>query len=72
MKVACGTDIIEIDRIKKSIEKYEEKFKENLYTEKEIEYCESRYKNINIMQQDLRLKKRYLKLLVRCFLKNTL
>ena len=42
MKVACGTDIIEIDRIKKSIEKYEEKFKENLYTEKEIEYCESR------------------------------
>lgn len=42
MKIACGTDIIEIDRIKKSIEKYEEKFKENLYTEKEVEYCESR------------------------------
>lgn len=42
MKIACGTDIIEIDRIKKSIEKYEEKFKENLYTEREISYCESR------------------------------
>ena len=42
MKIACGTDIIEIDRIKNSIEKYDVKFKENLYTEKEIEYCESR------------------------------
>lgn len=42
MRVACGTDIIEIDRIKKSIEKYEEKFKENLFTDREIEYCESR------------------------------
>ena len=42
MKIACGTDIIEIDRIKNSIEKYDVKFKENLYTEKEIEYCESK------------------------------
>ena len=42
MKIACGTDIIEIERIKNSIEKYGEKFKENLYTEKEIEYCEDR------------------------------
>ncbi len=42
MKIACGTDIIEIDRIKKSIEKYEDKFKENLFTDREIEYCESR------------------------------
>lgn len=42
MKVACGTDIIEIDRVKKSIENYEDKFKENIFTEKEVEYCESR------------------------------
>lgn len=42
MKIACGTDIIEIDRVKKSIEKYEDKFKENLFTEREVEYCESR------------------------------
>lgn len=42
MKIACGTDIIEIDRVKKSIEKYESKFKENLYTDREVEYCESR------------------------------
>ena len=42
MKIACGTDIIEIDRVRKSIEKYEDKFKENLFTEREVEYCESR------------------------------
>ena len=42
MRISCGTDIIEIERIKKSIEKHEDKFKENLYTEKEVEYCESR------------------------------
>lgn len=42
MKVACGTDIIEIERVKNSIEKYEQKFKDSLYTEREIEYCEGR------------------------------
>ena len=38
----CGTDIIEIDRIKESIEKLGEKFLNRVFTEKEIEYCESR------------------------------
>lgn len=41
MNISCGTDIIEIDRIKQSIERYEEKFKTNIYTENEVEYCES-------------------------------
>ena len=41
MNISCGTDIIEIERIKDSIEKYEKKFKENIYTENEVEYCES-------------------------------
>jgi holo-[acyl-carrier protein] synthase len=41
MKVACGTDIIEIERIKQSIEKYEDKFKENIFTDNEVNYCES-------------------------------
>ena len=40
MKITCGTDIIEIDRIKDAIEK--EGFKKRVYTEKEIEYCESK------------------------------
>ncbi len=42
MEITCGTDIIEIDRIKKCIEPSNERFKERVYTEKEIKYCESR------------------------------
>ena len=42
MKIACGTDIIEIERIKQSIEDIGEKFLERVYTEQEIKYCESK------------------------------
>lgn len=38
----CGTDIIEISRIKDGIEKLGQTFKNRIYTEKEIEYCESK------------------------------
>ena len=42
MNIACGTDIIEIERIKKSIESTNGRFVKEIYTEKEIEYCESK------------------------------
>lgn len=42
MKIKCGTDIIEIDRIKESIETLGEKFVSKVFTEKEIQYCESK------------------------------
>ena len=42
MNVTCGTDIIEIDRIKELIESEKEKAIEKIYTEKEVEYCESK------------------------------
>lgn len=42
MKIKCGTDIIEIERIKKDIEKQGQKFLNRIYTKKEIEYCESK------------------------------
>lgn len=44
MKICCGTDIIEIARIKKSIEdsKIGKAFIERIYTQKEIEYCEGK------------------------------
>lgn len=42
MKVLCGTDIIEISRIKKSIERTGNRFLEIVYTPAEIEYCESK------------------------------
>ncbi len=41
MKISCGVDIIEIARIKKSIEKLGNRFLNKIFTEKEIEYCES-------------------------------
>lgn len=44
MKITCGIDIIEIERVKESIENVGTKFIERVYTEKEIEYCESRKK----------------------------
>ena len=42
MKIRTGTDIIEIERVKSSIEDTDGKFCERAYTEKEIEYCESK------------------------------
>lgn len=42
MKILCGTDIIEINRIKEAIETLGEKFKNRVYTPEEIEYCESK------------------------------
>lgn len=42
MQIKTGTDIIEIERIKESIEKTGKKFCEKIYSQQEIEYCESR------------------------------
>ena len=42
MKVKTGTDIIEISRVRESIESTNEKFCERVYTEKEREYCENK------------------------------
>ena len=42
MVIGIGTDIIEIDRIKNSIEKYGDRFLSKIYTPTEIEYCQSK------------------------------
>lgn len=42
MRVSTGIDIIEVDRVRKNIEKYEDRFLNKVYTEKEIEYCEGK------------------------------
>lgn len=44
MRIECGTDIIEISRIKDSIEEAVERFLDRVYTKAEIEYCESKKK----------------------------
>ena len=42
MKSTCGTDIIEIERIKNSVDKFGDRFLNTVFTPKEIEYCESK------------------------------
>ena len=42
MIIKCGTDIIEIKRIKESIEKYGDRFLNTVFTRDEIEYCENK------------------------------
>lgn len=48
MKISCGTDIIEIERIKNNINDFGDKFIKRIYTANEIKYCES--KNIQKFQ----------------------
>ena len=48
MKISCGTDIIEVERIKKAVENLGNKFLEEVYTKKEIEYCETK----NVMKYE--------------------
>ena len=45
MKIKCGVDIIEISRVKESIENLGESFLNRVFTKKEIEYCEDRGKS---------------------------
>ena len=42
MKIRTGVDIIEIERVKNSIEETGGKFCEKVYTKREMEYCESK------------------------------
>ena len=41
MIFGTGIDIIEIDRINNSIQKYSDRFKNKIFTQKEIDYCHS-------------------------------
>lgn len=42
MKIVNGTDIVEISRIRKNIEEKGDRFLNKIYTQNEIEYCESK------------------------------
>ena len=35
-----GTDLVDVERIRQSLERYGERFKNRVFTEKEIAYCE--------------------------------
>ena len=42
MAILCGVDIIEIDRVKKAMDKGGQAFINKIFTKGEIEYCESK------------------------------
>ena len=42
MKIGCGTDIIEISRIRQSIEQFGDVFIKKIFTQSEISYCEGK------------------------------
>lgn len=42
MEIYCGTDIIEIERIKAEICNHKDMFLNRIYTKNEIDYCESK------------------------------
>ena len=45
MQIKVGVDIIEVERIKQSIEELGEDFVHRVYTDKEIKYCEGKKVN---------------------------
>ena len=58
-----GTDIVNINRIKKAIKKKTSNtFKKRIFTNFEIKTCEKRKKKQNVLQKDLLLKKLFSKL----------
>lgn len=42
MNISCGTDIIEVQRIRTDIENIGNKFLKRVFTDREIKYCESK------------------------------
>ena len=40
--MTCGTDIIEVERVKEAIENLDNQFLNKIYTEFEMEYCKSK------------------------------
>ena len=45
MNLKIGNDIIETERIKKILQKYTDRFRRRVFTEKEVVYCESKKNN---------------------------
>lgn len=42
MDISCGVDIIEVERVKASIENIGDRFLKRVFTDREIQYCESK------------------------------
>lgn len=49
MKFTCGIDILEIDRIEEYIKEGGKTFLKNIFTDKEIAYCELKKKKVSTL-----------------------
>ena len=49
MNITTGVDIIEVSRIEKMLKEFEDNFKNRVYTQKEINYCEN--SKVNMYQR---------------------
>ena len=49
MNITTGVDIIEVSRIEKMLKEFEDNFKNRVYTQNEIDYCEN--SKVNIYQR---------------------
>ena len=52
MQIKSGIDIIEVERIKSSIDEMGDNFLNRVYTENEIQYCESKKKKNDKSEQN--------------------
>ena len=52
MILGSGNDILDVRRIKRILNKYDEKFKKRCFTEIEIEKSEKRINKYNLMEDD--------------------
>ena len=58
MKIfGIGTDIVNIRRFDKSLKRHGNRFKNRIFSKKEINYCEKKKIQVHFMQKDLLLKK---------------
>ena len=42
MAILCGVDIVEVERIKRTLEKNGNSFKNKVFTDREVDYCEKK------------------------------
>ena len=61
MIIGIGTDIVEVERIKNSVEKFGEKFLNKIFTEVELQYSMKKKISSNILQGALLQRRQSLK-----------
>ena len=67
MIIGIGTDIIDIKRIEKTIDRFKSRFKVRVFTDQEVAKCEREYSALTRMLKDMLRKKLVPRLLEQVF-----